>query len=228
MLVYKLTDSKMQTCMGCQWELNEPREILPEKRTPKEPWGRFHWYEDSLLAVLHDPNHGQYLNTYDLIRNCSKPRGKLFEAEAEGDIFKEGSCGGSTKLTLLKEISLPGVTPEQRIKYAVLCVQEAYPKSEWVPWADKWLSGEDRTESSVNLVYDSTDRLIQSFAWRAPVTSEALAWQWLARAMNKLEGALQDTLLEIWLGDAVTAAVDWALIGKPLDLITIAKKAVSQ
>ena len=71
------------------------------------------------------------------------------QAEAEGTILEEGMMkGGSTKLTLLREIPLPTVTKEQRIRYGILCAMEVETNEPWKLWASKWLSGEDRTVES--------------------------------------------------------------------------------
>ena len=140
MLVYKLTDSALRTHGSTfQWELNVPREISKEDHTTSlcSP-GFFHWYRDPLLAVLHDPIHGEF-----------GPSARLFEAEAEGTILEEGQMkGGSTRLTFLKEIPLPTVTLEQRIRYGILCAMEVETNEPWKLWASKWLSGEDRTVES--------------------------------------------------------------------------------
>lgn len=40
---------------------------------------------------------------------------------------------------------LPRVTIEQRVKFAILCAKAVYKEEAFNLWADRWLSGEDRT-----------------------------------------------------------------------------------
>ena len=193
MLVYKLTDSALRTHGSTfQWELNVPREISKEDHTTSlcSP-GFFHWYRDPLLAIFHDPIHGKF-----------GPSARLFEAEAEGVILEEGQMkGGSTKLTLLREIPLPQVTLEQRIKYGILCAMEVTTDEAWKLWATKWLSGEDRT-------VESARKAVEAAGARAGVQA----------ALGVVVRAAQAARAAAW-------AAAWAA-GKPLDLIAIAKKAV--
>jgi len=53
-----------------------------------------------------------------------------------------------TELTLLEEIEMPKLTYEQRLAYEIYRVKEVYTDPSWNLWADKWLSGEDRTAKS--------------------------------------------------------------------------------
>lgn len=66
-------------------------------------------------------------------------------------------------------------------------------------WAEKWLSGEDRSESSARAAESAEAWAARRSAWEA----ESAAW-----------------------ADAA-ADVAWAAKSKPIDLIAIARKAVS-
>ena len=139
MKCYKLTDQNMQTRGGCQWNLNEEKtplgNIHPDLPLCSDGW--LHFYTDPLLAVLLNPIHA----------NIQNPR--LFEAECDG-YFKDdnGLKVGYTKAKLVKEIPLPEITLEQRIKFAILCTKEVYKAPDWSSWADRWLSGEDRSNAA--------------------------------------------------------------------------------
>ena len=167
MLVYKLTDSVLRTHGSTfQWEIGVPREIDPKCYTTSLcTCGFFHWYRDPLLAVLHDPIHGKF-----------GPSARLFESEAEGTILEEGQMkGGSTKLTLLREIPLPVVTKEQRISYDILCAMEVTSDETWRSWASKWLSGEDRTVEYAAAVGADTAAYAAAYAAYAAAAGLAVA-----------------------------------------------------
>lgn len=42
----------------------------------------------------------------------------------------------------------PATTDEQRVKFAILCAMEVCDDLSWRQWAEKWLSGEDRSQRS--------------------------------------------------------------------------------
>ena len=43
---------------------------------------------------------------------------------------------------------MPEVTSTQKIAFGILCAKEVCENEAWNEWADKWLSGEDRTKES--------------------------------------------------------------------------------
>ena len=52
---YKLTDRKMQTHCGYQWQIGQWHETSGEGELCTEGW--LHCYTSPLLAVLHNPIH---------------------------------------------------------------------------------------------------------------------------------------------------------------------------
>jgi len=87
MIVYKLTDQKMQTPGGYQWEHGVTRETDGSGDLCGSGW--LHYYHDPLLAVLLNPIHADIEDPI------------LWEAEAEGlHRDDKGLKGGCTKLTL--------------------------------------------------------------------------------------------------------------------------------
>ena len=134
MIKYKLTDQKMQTYQGFQWNLGEWQEARgsSEKGLCSDGW--LHCYDSPLLAVLHNPIHA----------DISNPR--LFEVEVDGDCKNDnGIKCGYKRMRLVREISIPTITTEQKIKYAILCAKQVCFEKEWNIWADNWLSNVNRT-----------------------------------------------------------------------------------
>jgi len=74
---------------------------------------------------------------------------RMFEAEADGTIIREPLKGGSTQLTLTKEITdFAYPTTEQFVRFGILTALQVADDVDWKDWANKWLSGEDRTVES--------------------------------------------------------------------------------
>jgi hypothetical protein len=97
-----------------------------------------HAYEDPLLAVFISPLHVNYSNP------------KLWKAKTTcKKIVRDGQmkCGVKS-LTTLHEIPLPVVTLTQRVAFGILCAKKVCSDTKWNKWADKWLSGEDRSVES--------------------------------------------------------------------------------
>ena len=143
MKFYKLTDQEMQTHGNFQWELGKWYEIPEENQGNdlcSESW--FHCYNDPYLAILLNPIHA----------NIENPR--LFEIEVDGDSMEDkGLKFGFTKMRLVKEIKIPEVSMEQRVEFAIRCALEVCHDKKFVSWANKWLSGEDRSPETAYVTY---------------------------------------------------------------------------
>lgn len=161
---YKLTNKDLQTHNGFQWELDKWYEIPVEKQGNDlctESW--FHCYNHPLLAVLLNPIHADIKN----------PR--LFEVEVEGN--SKENCGlkfGFTKMRLIKEMEVPKVTTEQRIKFGILCALEVYKEDNFVRWGQDWLSSKDKTKGAAASAADAADAAsAASAAYVAAVAASA-------------------------------------------------------
>ena len=84
----------------------------------------------------------------------SSPR--LWEAESSGDELHEPLKSGSKTLTTIKEVPLPEISLNQKIAFGILCAKEVCKDKGWNLWADKWLSGEDRTTESAKVAYNAS------------------------------------------------------------------------
>jgi hypothetical protein len=153
-ILYKLTDSKMQTRGGFQWNLNKPRTAPGGGSLCSSAW--LHAYTDPLLAVLLNPIHA----------DIEIPG--LFRCEGEVGADDHGIKVGCTKLNLLEELEIPKITTEQHTKFGILCAREVvgtkYPR--WSEWATRWLSGVDRTRGSARAA-EWTTKVAESMGWAA-------------------------------------------------------------
>ena len=132
MKVYKLTDYNNQTRNNTQWGEGVTHTASGEGELCSRGW--LHAYTDPRLAVILNPIH----------TNFSNPR--LWEAEAGGEFKHDKQLKmGCTKLTTTREIPLPKISSDVKTEFAIRCALKVYQEGSFVVWANKWLSGEDRT-----------------------------------------------------------------------------------
>lgn len=208
MKVYKLTDENNQTRNKTQWGENVTHETDGSGDLCGPGW--LHAYSDPLLAVLLSPIH------YDF----NKPR--LWEAQGKG-ISKDdhGLKLGFTKLTTLREIPLPKVSTEQRVRFAIYCVLEVCKEPAFVSWAEKWLDGSDRILMSAQAAQAAQSAEESAAVWAAERAAawatEAASAAWASDALAAREAAARAAALATWAGPA----------GHRLDLTALAHKAIN-
>src|SRR3990167_6844959 len=116
----------------------------------------------------------------------------------------DGSKVGCTSLTTRSRVDVPVVTITQRVAFGILAARAVYTEAAWCAWADKWLSGEDRT---VNAADDADARTAR--AARTALAAAALAARTAA-------------------ADAADAADAARYANRTLDLAAIAQQAVRE
>ena len=111
--------------------------------------------------------------------------------------------GGCTKLTLLRQIDLPQITTEQRVRFGILCAKAVCDSPEWNAWADRWLDGSDRSVETAWEAWaaavataDATAAEAEAAARAARAVAQATAWAaW--EAARTAEAAAESTLLDL-------------------------------
>ena len=134
--LYKLTDANGRTQNATQWGPGVSHSAKGAEDQPLCSDGWIHAYESPLLAVLLNPIQADFV--------------KPLLWEARGAIGKrEGQlkCGCRTLMTV-RQIPLPVVTTEQRVRFAILCAKVVCKDPAWNHWADGWLSGKDRSKEA--------------------------------------------------------------------------------
>ena len=211
---YKLTDQNMRTYKGFQWELGE------EKRTTifyshlcSSSW--LHYYHHPLLAILLNPLHG----------NIKNPR--LFEVKALGKHLNDkGLKGGCTKMTLVKELTIPRITITQRTAFSILCALEVYTNINFITWANNWLNNVDR---SANAAYAAADYAATTYATNAAAAAAANAADAADAAANATNAATYATKATTYAtnaADAAANATNAAANAAPINFIKLAKKCL--
>lgn len=131
--VYKLTRQNLTTYNDYQWVVGETRTFPGTGELCGSGWA--HAYTSPALALLRNPADANY-NPFRLW-------------ECEGNIGKRQAMKvGCTSLTLLREIVVPEVTTEQHIMFSLYCALAVPQHEDWILWAEKWLSGEGRSEAA--------------------------------------------------------------------------------
>jgi hypothetical protein len=60
---------------------------------------------------------------------------------------------GVKSLTTIKQIPLPVITLEQKVKIAIYCSLKVYKEPMYVAWAKNWLNGKDRSCKAAAAAY---------------------------------------------------------------------------
>jgi hypothetical protein len=229
--LYKLTDSCGKTRNGTQWGPGISHSGTGEGGLCGPGW--IHAYEHPLVAVLMNPIHANFKN----------PR--LWEAEGEVGLRDGQLKCGCKALTTVREIPLPAVTTEMRVRFGILCAKEVCADISWNAWADRWLSGEDRTQAAAEAWAAAASawaararaRASERASERASAWAAAAAWAaksaaeaaradaWAARSAAWSEAA--------WVSAAAWAEAAWAAawaeaawaVGHGIDIFEIAEKA---
>ena len=232
--LYKLTDSCGKMRNGTQWGPGISHSGTGEGGLCGPGW--IHAYEHPLIAVLLNPIHADFKN----------PR--LWEAEGEVGL-RDGQlkCGCKT-LTTVREIPLPAITTEMRVRFAILCAKEVCADLSWNAWADKWLSGGDRTQAAAEAsatraraaatrarppatrarAYERAEAAWASAAWASASASASAAWASATRARAAAAWA-SAAASAAWASASASAAwaAAWAEVVHGIDIFEIAEKACS-
>ena len=137
---YKLTTQDLTTHRGYQWTLGEWSETSGEGELCGP--GFLHAYSDPYLAAFMNPHHADI--------EC--PR--FFRAEGRKKLDDRGMKCGYSQMRIMEELPAIEPTLEQKVEFGIRCALAVCSDEKFVKWANEWLSGEDRTESSA---YASAD-----------------------------------------------------------------------
>jgi len=202
-----------------QWGENVTHEATGDiqKGLCSDAW--IHAYTHPLLAVLMNPAHADIENPI------------LWEGKGEGEAKFESLKCGFRKFTTLKKIPLPEVNVVQKAAFGILCAKEINTDSSWNQWADKWLSGEDRTKSSAYAAANAANAAAAYAAYAAANAADAdvadAARAAAAYYASAAYAAYAASDAAYAASDAASSAASKAT-GKELDFVSIALKAVKE
>ena len=135
MKYYKLTNKQSTTFNDTQWGEGITHQATVKGKTLCTNQV-IHVYASPLLAAFLNPIHVDFRN----------PR--LWECECSRPVADDGMKLGVKSCTTLRKVPPPKVTTEQRVKFAILCALAVYHATEFVLWADGWLTGKDRSKNA--------------------------------------------------------------------------------
>jgi len=223
---YKLTDSKMRTYKGFQWELGKWYETTGEEKFYSSGW--FHFYSDPLVGLFLNPLRAGIKNL------------RLFRAEVEGKVLDNyGLNCGYSRARLIEELTVLQISPVQRIRFAILCAKKVYKEKEWNKWANKWLSGKDRTEESAKSAKSAFSAMEITAELRFYATkSEESAFCAAKSAEIAAESAfyeIKNLMIAFYAAKSAESAAEstveiafYTAESKKIDLIRIAQKAMKE
>ena len=194
MKAYKLTDSNGQTKNNTQWGIGVTHSAVGSLKVLCSS-GWIHFYKDPILAIIMNPIHANFNNP------------KLWECETSGKHLHEPLKSGCKTLTTIKEIPIPKISNVQKVIFAILCAKKIYKAKKWNAWADKWISGEDRTETSADAILKLHPNLFYNEAYYATYSTK-----FCDRDYNYY---------------AIAAARTTSFINSKIDFAKIAKKAIT-
>jgi len=117
------------------WKLKKWKEVEGDKEffgVFSEGW--LHCYSDPLIAILLNP----------INENIQNPR--IFEVEVDGKEAYNNMKYAYKKMRLIKEVNVPKITLEQKVKFAVLCALEVCTDNKFTSWAKDWYGGKKRKD----------------------------------------------------------------------------------
>ena len=197
-MYYKLTNEQDQTYHGFQW--GPGVELVKPGGQPCSDQV-VHIYTDPILAVMVNPIHGNYSDPH------------LWECE--GDMPEtDGLKVWGTRCKTIRQIDLPVVTVEQKVKFGILCAAQFSQSLDWLQWARNWWSGVDRTRAAAEAAWAEA-------AWTA-AAAEA-AWT-AARAADAADAA---DATDATAGAAAAGGAACAVnIKKKIDFVKLAHLAI--
>ena len=152
----KLTKKDGTTKNGMLWRAGQTNEATGDGVELCTP-GVLHFYDSLPLSLFMNPVHANY-----------NPH-RVFEVEGEY-VATDGLKSGAKKLSVIREITdWTEPTTIQKVAFGILCAKEVCEEKGWNTWADKWLSGEDRSRATAEAAREA--------AW---VRSSPEAWAWAA------------------------------------------------
>jgi hypothetical protein len=129
---YKLTDMDGKTHNNTQWGPGITHEANGDGKELCTA-AVIHVYDHPYKAVLFNPIHADF-------RQC-----KLWRVEVEGVVADDHLKVGVKRCTTVEEVPAPEFNTTQRVAFALYCALGVYHDPKFGAWAQRWLSGEDRS-----------------------------------------------------------------------------------
>jgi hypothetical protein len=204
---YKLLTQQMTSHGGMQWHIGGTNKATKSGNAMCTDQV-LHCYAYPELAVLLNPVHA----------NIKEPR--LFKIHCSEIVANDGLKQACKEQTLVEELSLPVFSTTQRVAFGIKCALLVYKDQAFISWAEKWLSGEDRTVASAEsaaeyAAWSAAEHAAESAARSAEYAAryaEYVAWSakyaaWSA-ARSAAEYAAESAKYATWYAEYVAKNKD--------------------
>jgi len=195
--LYKLTNQGNKTQNNTVWGKGVTHSANVDVRAVLCTEGVIHAYTNKHIAVLLNPVHAAIVNP------------KLWLAEGEV-IANDGAKVGCRSLTTIKEIELPVWTLEMKVEFAIRCALSVYSEKSFVEWANKWLSGEDRSKESARAARAAAVYTVDVDTYYTSAYAAADAAYYAADAAAAAYAAAYAAAAAAYYADAAAAAAYYA------------------
>lgn len=198
MKVYKLTDANGTTYNETQWKPGARHKVTGRLKMCDNG---IHAYSDPLLALLLNPMHANIMTPW------------LWECEASDEHLDDHGLKSCHRwLQTIRELPVPQITTEQRMRFAILCaIESGCNDSTWVAWALHWLDGSDHSEAAATSA--------ASAAWAAAMEAAGAAAAAAAAAAVGCGGRQRAAVTAAFAASAATRTA------KDINLVAIAHEA---
>ena len=195
--MYKLVTQEYTTHGGMKWEIGKTNKATHEgiEMCSNQV---LHCYKTPEQAVLFNPVHVNIQNPILLEISCSDI------------VANDGLKYACKEQTPVREVVLPKLTTNQVVAIAIKLACLVYESSEFIVWANNWLSGRDRTaraaDAAADAAYAAADAARAADAAYAAAYAAADA-AYAARSARgaadaKFSGNLQEVI--IWVMGNIT------------------------
>ena len=205
MRYWKLTDKENKTQGGTQWGVGITHKAKGEGKSLCSA-DVIHVYDHPLKAVMFNPIHAAFAYPH------------LWEVKVKKVVAHDDFKGGVKQATTIKQVSLPSITVNQRVRFALYCALAVYKEKTFVSWANNWLVGGDRSKTAA-----STAATAACASEAAHAAARAAIWAATTTAWAATEAASAAATAAWAAAEAASAAAV-----KPLDFVTLIKKAIQE
>ena len=167
---YKYMNAQDRTRGGMRWGKGVTNRAIGD-RFKLCADGVIHYYHSKYVAALMDPIQGQYTHSEYTMRIC----------KVEGEEITDGIKYGARVVTTGRKVKPVEYTLEQRVEIAIRVSLLLDQPESYREWAQRWLSGEDRSAHAAGAAY-AAKAAYASFAARAAADDAAYAAEVASRA----------------------------------------------
>ena len=157
---YKYMNARDRTQGGMRWGKGVTNRAIGD-RFKLCADGVIHYYRSKYVAALMDPIQGQYTCSEYIMRIC----------KVEGEEITDGIKYGARVVTTGRKVKPVEYTLEQRVEIAIRVSLLLDQPESYREWAQRWLSGEDRSAHAAGAAWAARSAAGAAYAAKAAYAS---------------------------------------------------------